>query len=102
VLQLLDAEDEVLVVLAGREARPPETLLRSSIDQRPRAGGAFPSASHYLVHEGLALLALDTTLVDQVLDYLLNTLARRGGCAYLQENQTLERLTKRSAHGYLL
>jgi hypothetical protein len=71
VLELLDAEEEVLVVLPGREAASPETLLHRGVYQGTGAGGALPRPTQYLIHEGPTLLALYPALLDQVLDDLL-------------------------------
>jgi hypothetical protein len=84
MLELLDAEDEVFVVLPGREATPSQALLHRGVDQGAGAGRALPGPSHYLIHEGPPLLALNPPLLDEVLDDLLYPLARSRGGPYLQ------------------
>src|SRR5215211_687719 len=101
VLELFDAEDQVLVVLPRREAGPPEALLRRGIHQRAGPRRAFPRPSQDLIHEGLALLALEAALLDQAVHDLLHLVARGGGGSYLQKDQPLERLADGLAHNYL-
>jgi hypothetical protein len=89
MLELLDAKDEVFVVLPGWEAASPQALLHRGIYQRAGAGRALPGPPEYLIHEGPPLLTLHPALLDEVLDDLLDPLARRGGGPYLQEDQPL-------------
>src|ERR671912_1584307 len=101
VLQLLDAEEKILVVLPGRKPAPPETLLHGSVDQRSRPGRALAGAVHHVVDHRAALFALDAALLDEGVHDLLHPVPRRGSSAYLQQDQTLQRLAYGPTHNYL-
>src|SRR5919112_151424 len=101
VLQLLDAEEKVLIVLSGRKSAPPETLLQRGVDQRSRPRRALAGAVHHVVDHRAALFALDAALLDERVHDLLHPVPRRSSCTYLQQDQTLQRLAYRSAHNYL-
>src|SRR5215212_1754002 len=101
VLQLLDAEEEVLIVLPGRKSAPPETLLQRGVDQRTRPRRTLAGAVHHVVYDRAALFALDAPLLDERINDLLHPVPRRGSGTYLQQDQTLQRLANRSTHNYL-
>src|SRR5215210_1515305 len=101
VLQLLDAEQEVLVILPRRKPAPPQALLQRGVDQRTRACGALAGAAHHVVDHRASFLALDAALLDEGVDDLLHLVPRRRSSPYLQQDQTLQRLAYRSAHRYL-
>src|ERR671920_1057742 len=98
VLELLDAEEKVLVVLPSREPSSPETLLQRGVDQRSRPGRALSGAVHHVVDHRAALFALHATLLDERVHDLLHLVPRRSSGAYLQQDQTLQSLANRSAH----
>src|SRR5215208_53169 len=101
VLELLDAEEKVLVVLPCRKPSSPETLLQRSVDQRSRPCRALSGAVHHVVDHRAALFALHATLLDERVHDLLHLVPRRSSGAYLQQDQTLQRFANRSAHNYL-
>src|SRR5918998_1027954 len=90
-----------LVVLPSREPSSPETLLQRGVDQRSRPGRALSGAVHHVVDHRAALFALHATLLDERVHDLLPLVPRRSSGAYLQQDQTLQRLANRSAHNYL-
>src|SRR5215208_8283746 len=101
MLQLLDAEEEVLIVLPGRKSASPETLLQRGVDQRSRPRRTLAGAVHHVVDHRAALFALDAALLDERVHDLLHPVPRRSSGAYLQQDQTLQRLAHRSAHNHL-
>jgi len=91
MLELLDAEEEVLISLPGREAGATQALLHRSIDQASRSRRAFARPVHNVRDDGTSLIALDATLLDQAVNGLLYSLAREGCGSYLQEDQAFQR-----------
>src|SRR5215211_4632567 len=92
VLQLLDAEEKVLIVLPRRKSASPETLLQRGVNQRSRPRRTLTGAVHHVVDHRAALFALHATLLDERIHDLLHLVPRRSSGAYLQQDQTLQRL----------
>src|SRR5215213_8858426 len=101
VLELLDAEEEVLVVLPCRNPSSSETLLQRGVDQRSRPRRTLAGTVHHVVDHRAALLALDAALLDERVHDLLHLVPRRSSGTYLQQDQALQLLANRSAHLYL-
>src|SRR5215216_7132677 len=101
MLQLLDAEQKVLIVLSGRKSAPPETLLQRGVDQRSRPRRTLAGAVHHVVDHRAALFTLDAALLDERVHDLLHLVPRCRSGTYLQQDQPLQRLANRSTHNYL-
>src|ERR687894_647731 len=87
---------------AAREIPPFAT--RGSFCYSPGGvSGASPrsGAVHHVVDHRAALFALHATLLDERVHDLLHLVPCRNSGAYLQQDQTLQRLANRSAHNYL-
>src|SRR5829696_2390954 len=86
---LRDAKQEVLVILPGRKAAPPQPLLQRGVYQRPRPRRALAGAAHHVVDNRAPFLALDAALLDEGVHDLLYLVPRRRSSPYLQQDQTL-------------
>jgi hypothetical protein len=64
MLELLDAEEEVLVGLAVRDTRGAQALLHGGIHEGASPRRALASPVHDALDHGATLLALHATLLD--------------------------------------
>ena len=98
VLELFDSEQEILVGLAVRYASPAQALLHRGIYETTGAGRAFARPGNDVLDDRAALLTLYPALLYQAIDGVLDSLPGHGRSAYLQEDQTFQRVQ----HVYLL
>jgi hypothetical protein len=98
VLELFDPEQEILVGLAVRYTGPAQALLHGGVYEAAGAGRAFARPGNNILDDRAALLALHPALLYQSVNGVLDSLPGYGRGAYLQEDQTFQRVQ----HEYLL
>jgi hypothetical protein len=92
VFELFEPEEEILIDLAVRHPNAAQALLHGGVYQATGAGRALACPADYVLDYSAALLALHPALLYQPVHHLLNPLAGNGGGAYLQEDQTFQRI----------
>jgi hypothetical protein len=92
VFELFDSEEEILIDLAVRHTHAAQALLHGGVYQAAGAGRALACPGDYVLDYSAALLALHPALLYQPVHHFLDPLASNGGGAYLQEDQTFQRI----------
>jgi hypothetical protein len=92
VLELLDAEEQVLIGLPGWNPGPTQALLHGGVHQAACSRRALVRPVQNVRDYGAPLRTLYPALLDQTVDGLLNPLAGDSGGTYLQKDQAFQRL----------
>jgi hypothetical protein len=92
VFELFEPEEEILIDLAVRYTHAAQALLQGGVYQATGAGRALACPGDYVLDYSAALLTLHPALLYQPVHHLLDPLAGNGGGAYLQKDQTFQRI----------
>jgi hypothetical protein len=83
MLELLDAEEKILVDLTVWNPGTSQALLHGGVDQAPGSLRALARLPQNVRNDNTAFLALNPALFDQVVYDFLDPLAGDGGSTYL-------------------
>jgi hypothetical protein len=92
MFELFEPEEKILIDLAVRHAHAAQALLHGGVYQSASAGRALARPGDHILDYGAALFALHPALLYQPVHHLLDPLPGDGGGAYLQEDQTFQRI----------